>query len=133
MPQENIYYTCQFCGKNFGNNFDKCKEHEAEHKNNRCFRINMEKDASKIEIVIYSTSEIRCALFNFVYQSSNDFYIYVKEQSEIKAAFEKLKEEAARYHKIILEHNKKLLDKVTDNLSKLTINDDIKSMKNFYC
>jgi len=133
MPDEHVYYTCKFCRKNFGDDFNKCKEHEATHEDNKCFRINMPKDASKIETVVLSISEKRSAVFGFVYQSSNEFYVYVKERSEIKAAFEKLKEEAARYHRIILERDQKLLQKVTDNLSKLTVNDDIESMKSFYC
>ena len=61
------------------------------------------------------------------------FYIIVKNKEDIKAAFEKLKEEAIRYYNIMLERDKKALNTVNENLKKLEINDDESKMQiNYY-
>ena len=131
MPQEHKYYLCEFCGKNFGNDYEGCRKHEKEHKENKLYKILLPKDATDVTVEIISNTNGR--MENFVYQTSSYFYIIVKNKEDIKAAFEKLKEEAIRYYNIMLERDKKALNTVNENLKKLEINDDESKMQiNYY-
>ena len=132
MPTEHRYYLCEFCGKNFGNDYESCRKHENEHQENKIFKVIMKKDASETETEIIALACSFTRLFDFVYQDSINFYIYVKSKGEIKAAFDKLKEEVAKYYNVILERDKKTLAAVSANLEKLEVNDDDSTMKTSY-
>ena len=117
MPTEHRYYLCEFCGKNFGDDYEGCRKHEKEHQENKIFKVIMKKDASETETEIIALACSFTRLFDFVYQDSINFYIYVKSKGEIKAAFER---------------DKKILAAVSANLEKLEVNDDDSTIKTSY-
>lgn len=96
------------------------------------FLITMSKDATSIKTEAVSTNETKGKAFDFVYQNSNYFYIYVVERNDIKAAFEILKKEAVRYYTVALERDKKTLEAVSKNLARLQVSDDLNQMDTYY-